>query len=130
MTTNATHGLRYSPKWRYDAGSQRPRIVRSSRQTVLTASTLGDRNVEQTSAIVDRTEVSRENKRDDGLKLHHNIERRARGVLERVAHGVTSHCRIVGGHVLTLQSWVRGIAHADVLLAIVPSPPRIRHRDG
>ena len=52
------------------------------------------RDVEDALSVVDGLEVLGEYKRDDGHELHEDVERRPRGVLERVSHGVTDHGRL------------------------------------
>lgn len=48
-------------------------------------------DVEHTLAVVDRLEVLGEDERDDCHELHEDVEGRAGGVLERVAHGVADN---------------------------------------
>ena len=52
-----------------------------------------------------------EDEREDGHQLDEDVERGARGVLERVAHSVADHSRSVGGGVLLLEHAV-GVSDA------------------
>merc|ERR1711966_40325 len=67
-------------------------VIESSKQYVacsrLEAATRELARAEQAVAVVGRHEEVSEDDRDDRHELHHNVERRARGVLEGVAHRV------------------------------------------
>ena len=52
-------------------------------------------HIEEAAAFVDRQKVFGEHQRQDRHELHQNVEGRAGGVLERVAHGVTHHRGLV-----------------------------------
>jgi hypothetical protein len=52
---------------------------------------------EDTVARVDRHEKVSEHHRDDGHQLHHNVESRARGILERITDGVAHNSPSVRG---------------------------------
>mmetsp|Transcript_35486 Transcript_35486/g.76589 ORF Transcript_35486/g.76589 Transcript_35486/m.76589 type:complete len:700 (-) Transcript_35486:459-2558(-) len=89
-------------------------------------------------------EVGREDQRDDGLELHHDVQGGSRGVLEGVADGVALHGRVVGlpglacrgllhlglGVLHVAELGVLGEAALDVLLAVVPGAARVGHGDG
>src|SRR3989304_8493687 len=57
----------------------------------------------------------RDDQRDNRHKFDQNVHRRAGGVLERVAHGVAHHSRLMSGRALSPE-----IAFLDILLRIVP----------
>ena len=71
----------------------------------------------------------------DGQASHHNahhahqfdedVQRRAAGVLERVADGVANHCSLV-----VLRTFAAEVAFLDILLGIVPSTARVGHENG
>mmetsp|Transcript_29715 Transcript_29715/g.88231 ORF Transcript_29715/g.88231 Transcript_29715/m.88231 type:complete len:347 (-) Transcript_29715:1346-2386(-) len=69
-----------------------------------------------------------EDEGDDGRELHDNVERRARGVLERVADGVAGHGVLVG--LGALHELLAEAAGRDVLLRVVPRAARVAHGDG
>merc|ERR1719158_902421 len=65
---------------------------------------------------------------DDGCELHHDVQRRARGVLQGVANGVARDgvlVRLGALHVLLPQA-----AGGDVLLGVVPGTAGVAHGDG
>mmetsp|Transcript_8153 Transcript_8153/g.17838 ORF Transcript_8153/g.17838 Transcript_8153/m.17838 type:complete len:783 (-) Transcript_8153:38-2386(-) len=69
-----------------------------------------------------------EDEGDDGRELHDNVERRARGVLERVADGVAGHGVLVG--LGALHELLAEAAGGDVLLGVVPGAAGVAHGDG
>merc|ERR1719223_518645 len=69
-----------------------------------------------------------EDQADDGRELHHDVERRARSVLQGIAHGVASHGVLVSlGALPELGTKTSG---RDVLLGVVPGAAGVAHGDG
>merc|ERR1711972_665959 len=79
------------------------------------------RGHEESLAIIDGSEVLGKDQRDDGLQLHHNVQSWARGVLERIADGVSSHGGIMRRHLLALQRCVVWETTTNVFLTVIPS---------
>mmetsp|Transcript_13405 Transcript_13405/g.31649 ORF Transcript_13405/g.31649 Transcript_13405/m.31649 type:complete len:382 (-) Transcript_13405:1438-2583(-) len=93
------------------------------------------RDVEQPAALVDGHEVVGEDERDDGHQLHHDVDRRARGVLERITNRVAADRSLVQLGPLALRDRYAidqdgDAALLDVLLGVVPRTARVRLRDG
>mmetsp|Transcript_19170 Transcript_19170/g.49507 ORF Transcript_19170/g.49507 Transcript_19170/m.49507 type:complete len:265 (-) Transcript_19170:176-970(-) len=92
-------------------------------------------DVEETVAFVDGHEVVSKDQRDDGHELHHDVDRWARRVLERVAHRVAAHRRLMQVRALALRDGL-AVDHdgdtplLDVLLGVVPRATRVGLRDG
>mmetsp|Transcript_9173 Transcript_9173/g.22841 ORF Transcript_9173/g.22841 Transcript_9173/m.22841 type:complete len:837 (+) Transcript_9173:48-2558(+) len=89
-----------------------------------------DGNVEDATAFVDRLKVVGEYEGEDGHELHENVERRARGVLEGVAHGVAHDGGLVVLGALALKVRVGRVPPLDVLLGVVPRTASVGHGDG
>ena len=53
-------------------------------------------HLDQSVAMVDGREVGRKDQGHDGLELHHDVQCRARGVLEGISHGVALHGSVMG----------------------------------
>src|SRR6476469_11021781 len=70
-------------------------------------------------------EQRREHERDGAQQLDQHVERRARGVLERIADGVADDCRLVGVGPLAAVD-----AGLDVLLRVVPGAAAVVQEAG
>mmetsp|Transcript_125122 Transcript_125122/g.361992 ORF Transcript_125122/g.361992 Transcript_125122/m.361992 type:complete len:498 (+) Transcript_125122:112-1605(+) len=93
--------------------------------------TSDDRSMQPERAAVRGREVvdgAAEDEADDGRELHHDVERGARGVLQRVADGVARHRVLV--RLGALHELLAEAARGDVLLGVVPRAAGIAHRDG
>ena len=68
-----------------------------------------------------------ENQRHNGGKLDQDVEGRTRGILERIADGVTSDSVLVSaGALAELGAETTGF---DVLLRVIPGTTSVGHRD-
>mmetsp|Transcript_19692 Transcript_19692/g.40351 ORF Transcript_19692/g.40351 Transcript_19692/m.40351 type:complete len:214 (+) Transcript_19692:150-791(+) len=93
-------------------GRQRP--SRDPERTTLGVGVLGD--------------SATENQAEDGCELHHDVQCRARGVLEWVSHRVASHGILV--RLRALPELRPQAAGRDVLLGVVPSSAGVAHGNG
>merc|ERR1711865_245386 len=94
-------------------------------------------HVESAMAVVDAHEEISEDKRNDSLQLHDDVDGRTRGVLERVTNGISDNGSDMNVGALAGDSdlaifirRVTDVALFDVLLGIVPSTTSVRLGDG
>lgn len=66
----------------------------------------------------------REDDRNGGQKLDQDVDRRAGGIFERVAHGVADD-----GGLVVFTALAAEVAGLDVLFAVIPGAAGVRHHD-